>query len=93
MKEDLLKFLKGAVIFVVVVLAFLWLLDWGPFEKRYDETLDFNRGSQPSFTGYSGPCHYVETYTGKKCTCTDWSVKGSEESGLCRCGHGPDQHW
>ena len=96
MDEDVKKFLRGAIIFVGVVVAFMWLFDLGPFEKSYEpEPVDVyrtNQGGQPTFTG-GGHC---EKCAEEGLFCKGWAGSSSH-GGTCgrvvAAGKTCDHYW
>lgn len=100
MSKETNKFDWGKIIFIalllIIALAFCEELGITSFTRNSspDPIQHINVDKwDGSFTGYSGPCHYVETYSGIACDCPDWTVKGSSSSGICRCGHGTKYHY
>lgn len=74
----------GILIIAACIVAGMWILEIGPFEKHYPP-LNYDGSYEPSFGGRNGPCGY----NNHNCEyeCNDWRVPSGGGSRCGNCGH------
>ncbi len=77
--------LKIMFLILGIIVFYMWILELGPFEKKYPPSNIDSGYYEPSFTGRNGPCGYNNHNCPYKCN--DWRVPAGGGSRCGNCGH------